>query len=82
MLRSRDGKPWCDAFVLRMGDDLAGDSEPAISDDVRSVLGVPTEAQTMARIAELRSAGQSFAAIAATLEVEGHRPDGQLRGRR
>lgn len=74
VLRSRAGKPWCDAMLLRFGDDLSTDPETSVSDGVREVLGVPTEAETRARVLELRRARTSYRAIAAVLDAEGHRP--------
>jgi hypothetical protein len=42
-LRSRAGKPWCDAFLLRFCDDLSTDPDIAgeLGDSAREVLGVP-----------------------------------------
>lgn len=43
ILRTRAGKPWCDAFLLHLGDGLSGDEDIAgeLGDGVRKVVGVP-----------------------------------------
>jgi hypothetical protein len=67
--------PWCDAFLLHVADGISSDPEIAaeLGGSVRTVLGLPLDEQAaVARI--VRRAGESYRAIAATLDAEGHRP--------